>query len=108
MPIKYEPIHNNIDMPEGTFLYSDGTYDYCIVNGESLTRYFSSEGGDYESCPIHMIAGALEVLNDRESFWMRNLLRYDSLQDKPLYKMKKQLLENITNRLKFDLFSDMY
>jgi len=34
MPIMKEPVVNNKAMPKDTFVYSDGIYDYCIVNGE--------------------------------------------------------------------------
>lgn len=99
-----EPVLNNVHMPEGSFIYSDGIFDYCIVNGESLTKYFGSEPGEYESYPIHMVSGALDILNDKRNFWMRALLKYDSLSESPLYQKKQELLSNISRQAEEMLF----
>lgn len=108
MPLIKEPVVKNTHMPKGTFVYSDGIYDYAIVNGESLTKYYGKEPGEYESCPIHMISKPLSLLDSDDSFWMRTLLRYDALSDRPLYKMRKELLETIFEDTKTYLFGYDY
>ena len=44
---------NNEHMNPNTFVWTDGVYDYCIVNGESVTKYYGEVGGEYESYPLH-------------------------------------------------------
>ena len=91
-------VHNNEDMSEGVHVYSDDKYDYCIVNGESLTRYYGPNGGDYESCPLHMLHGAWHILSKNP--WMTALLLTDATTTK-LYKyhdrLSKRLREEASN-----------
>lgn len=103
---KYQntPTVYNKGMPEGSFIFSDGKYDYCIVNGESLTKYYEAEYGAYESMSPHILADPMELLNDPRMRWMRTLLKYDSLSGTPKYKRKKELLESIKRRTEEDLF----
>ena len=101
--IQNRPVIDNKDMPENSFVYSDGEFDYCIVNGESLTKYFGKEPGEYESCPIHQLLDPLSTLNFPPNFWMNTLLRYDTFDTK-LYKNREELLKSIVKKLESDIF----
>jgi len=65
-----EPVVNNKDMNIEDFCYSSEGFDYCIVNGESLTRYYGKEPGEYESCPIHKLMNPYNVLQDEDNKWI--------------------------------------
>jgi len=73
-----------------TYVYSDDEYDYCIVNGESLTRYYGPTGGQYQSCPIRALRNPLKVLH--QTPWMSTLLFIDAVTTKR-YKHTKKLLD---------------
>jgi len=51
-----------------------------------------------------MLSKPLSTLEDDRSFWMRTLLRYDALNDKPLYKKREELLNSIFEDTKVYLF----
>ena len=100
------PTINNKDMDTEDFLYSDGTYDYCIVNGESLTKYFGKELGQYESLPIHMLMNKLAILDQNP--WAKELLYWDASEDEPKYKFRDKLLNKISKEINSDLFGRSY
>ena len=97
--IKYKPSINNIDMNIENFIFSDGEFDYCIVNGESLTKYYGKKGGEYKSYSIHKFyPDSIErILTDAkfETAWTIELLKQDMKADKQLYKHynNKKILE---------------
>ena len=101
--IQHTPVINNKGMYDHTFVYSDGKFDYCIVNGESLTKYYGKEYGEYESCSIHRLADPLSALDYSSSLWMSVLLRYDTFDTK-YYKKRKELLKQIADRNETDIF----
>ncbi len=108
MPIKRKPIVNNVDMPPNTFVYSDGIYDYCIVNGESLTKYFAKAPGEYESSSIHRFLDPLGTLESYRNKWMKILLKVDGMSENPKYKKKDVLLSRIAENQKISLFGYEY
>lgn len=96
-------VHNNEHMDPSTYVYSDHQYDYCIINGESITRYHGSIGGQYESIPLHKIASIQWLLNQPRTKWIRTLLTIDRRTTK-LYKYQDLLISRIVDELKLDLF----
>ena len=86
-----------------TYVYSDREYDYCIVNGESLTRYYGSIGGEYESIPLHKLASIQWLLNQPKTKWIRTLLSIDRRTTK-LYKYKDLLISRMVDEINSDLF----
>jgi hypothetical protein len=86
-----EPVINNEDMDINTFVYSDGEYDYCIVNGKSVTKYYGRERGQYESYCLHILQSPQGLLENNE--WV-DLLNID-YRTKKLYKYHKELFEAI-------------
>lgn len=98
------PVINNKAMDIEDFIYTDGTYDYCIVNGESLTKYFGVEPGEYESYPLHTFSDPYSVIS--QTHWIRVLLKYDFIDEDSKYKKHNELMKSITDRIEFDLFGD--
>ena len=85
-----ELVHNNEHYYPECHVYSDDKYDYAIVNGESLTRYYGPNGGDYESICLHSFYAARQLLEKEK--WLLKLL----LKDKgKLYKHHKDLIQRI-------------
>ena len=91
--MKTELTHNNEDYYSECHVYSDKKYDYAIVNGESITRYYGSEPGQYESYPIHTLMDARGLLERNQ--WISRVLSVDSVTDKPLYKNYDRLIERL-------------
>ena len=98
------PVINNIHMNPDDFIYSDGKYDYCIVNGESLTKYFGKEPGEYESYPVHTFMSPLSVIKNTK--WLSIILKYDYLHNRK-YKKHAELMKTISNEIEYDLFGDL-
>ena len=79
---------NNEHMNPETFVWTDGKFDYCIVNGESVTKYYGEIGGEYESYPLHKFVSVSGMPN-----WVIKTL------DKgwEMYEHKERLLEMLQN-----------
>ena len=98
-----ELLHNNEDYYPECHVFSDKKYDYAIVNGESITRYYGSEPGQYESYPIHMLQGARQILENNP--WILRVLSKDEANQR-LYKYYDRLVQqleksdNIMNEIK--------
>ena len=86
--------HNNKDYYPDCHVYSDELYDYAIVNGESITRYYGSEPGEYESYPIHMLVNPKAIMEQQP--WIMEVILADTGR---LYKHHKELIDKI---IKFD------
>ena len=106
MPMINTPTINNKAMAINDFIYSDGTYDYCIVNGESLTKYYDKEPDDYESYPIHKFSNPFQLLQRKDNLWLKTLLRYDYISESPKYTKHQELMENISKNIEIDLFGE--
>jgi len=83
-------VHNNEDYNPHCHVWSDDKYDYAIVNGESITRYYGPNGGDYESFPLHLFQTVNDLLDRPGYEWVHQTLVKD-LEGPKLYKYSKEL-----------------
>ena len=88
-----ELVHNNEHYYPECHVFSDEEYDYAIVNGESITRYYGPNGGDYESIPLHTLADIKWVL--ATSPWIMEVLAKDRCK---LYKHHQELIDRLASQ----------
>lgn len=92
-------VHNNEHYYEDCHVFSDKEYDYSIVNGESISRYYGSKGGQYESCPVHTLVGSVYILINNP--YILKVLAVDAYTTRH-YKHYSKLIESAKKDRKWE------